>query len=178
MVTFDSSHTKILPYQSDWAEKFEVEKTKLEEAFGVSALEIEHIGSTSVEGLAAKPIIDIAVMIKNFADVDKFIEPLEKIGYKYNVPATPGERHYFQKGDPIEYQLSIAYADRGGFWPRQILFRDYLRQHSEARDEYAKLKIGLLEQDPTGGGTYISGKSEFVYKILELAGWREGQRYR
>jgi len=172
------AYTKILPYQPIWPDKFQAEKAQLQHIFDDQALEIEHIGSTSVVGLPAKDIIDIAVMIDYYADADKFIEPLATLGYKYDNPATPGERHFFRKGDPIEYQLSIAYADRGGFWPRQIIFRDYLRAHEDRRDEYADLKNKLLQQDPTGGNEYIVGKSEFVAEILRLAGWEYGRKYR
>ena len=67
----------------------------------------------------------------------------------------------------------IAYAKRGGFWPRQIMFRDYLRNHPEALEEYQELKLDLLKKDPTGKGEYIIRKSDFVQEILRSAGWRE-----
>lgn len=166
------SHTKLLPYQSDWPKRFQNEKEILRTLFGSMALKIEHIGSTSIEGLLSKPIIDIAVLIKNKEDGDKFIEPLSHLGYWYNKvnSSNDNERYFFRKGEPTEFHLSIAYADRGSFWERQILFRDYLRNHLEARDEYARLKENLLKNDPTGIETYIAGKSEFVNKILQLAG--------
>lgn len=168
-------YTKIVPYQYDWPKKFQTEKEKLLDIVGGKALEVEHIGSTSIEGLSSKPIIDIVVMIENYQDANIFTGLLSKIGYKFDSSST--ERHYYIKGNPIEYHLSIAYADRGGFWARQILFRNYLRNHTEARDEYSKLKESLLQKDPTGGDEYIVGKSDFVYKILSLAGWKEGQKY-
>ena len=85
------------------------------------------------------------------------------------------ERYFWTKGDPIKYHLSIAFTDVGGFWPRQILFRDYLRSNSDARAEYAKLKEELIRKHPsslTGDGAYSQGKTEFVYRILRLAGWK------
>ena len=106
-------------------------------------------------------------MIENHQDADTFTKPLAKIGYKFHSLST--ERHFYTKGDPIECHLSIAYKDRGGFWKRQILFRDYLRCHLDTRDEYAALKESLLKSDPTGYDGYIKGKSEFVQKILRLA---------
>lgn len=163
-------------YQRNWPKKFQAEKEKLQDVFGNKALEIEHIGSTSIEDLPSKPIIDMVVMIENHQDADTYTKPLAKIGYKFDSVST--KRHYYVKGDPIEYHLSIAYADRGGFWSRQILFRDYLRNYTEARDEYAKLKESLLQKDPTGGDEYVAEKSDFVYKILCLAGWKDGQKYK
>ncbi len=172
----DIFNTKIVPYQHDWPKKFQTEKKKLLSIFGNKALEIEHIGSTSIEGLPAKPIIDIVVMIENHQDADAFTEPLAKIDYNFNSAST--ERHYYTKGNPDECHLSIAYADRGGFWSRQISFRDYLRNHPESRDQYAKLKENLLQKDLTGGDEYIVGKTDFVYRILCLAGWNIDQKYK
>lgn len=114
-------------------------------------------------------------MIENHKNADAFTKPLAKIGYRFDSFST--ERHYYVKGDPVDYHLSIAYADRGGFWSRQILFRDYLRSHTEAKDEYAKLKEDLLQKDPTGSDKYIGGKTDFVYKILGLAGWNTNQKH-
>lgn len=163
------SHTIIIPYQLSWKDKFEKEKNKLQEIFGSKSIAIEHIGSTSIEGLSSKPIIDIAVLIEDHKDADAFTEQLAKINYKYQQKLSSTERHFYTKGDPIEYHLSIAYLDKGGFWKRQILFRDYLRKHSDFRDEYQKLKENLLKADPTGKSSYISGKSEFVNRVLKLA---------
>jgi GrpB-like predicted nucleotidyltransferase (UPF0157 family) len=171
----NTSNSTILDYQQTWQEKFQVEKQILQEVFGSKALEIEHIGSTSIEGLAAKPIVDIAVMIENHQDANLFTEPLAKVGYQV-MPAST-ERNYYTKGNPAVFHLSVAFADHGGFWPRQILFRDYLRKHPEVRDEYEQLKKRLLHDDPTGGQLYIDGKTEFVYRVLKLAGWKEGQTY-
>ena len=163
------SHTVLMFYQPSWKDKFETEKSKLQEIFGDKAIAIEHIGSTSIEGLVSKPIIDIAVMIKDHKDADAFIKPLEEFGYSYDKSNSSGERHLFRKGNPTEFHLSIAYTDKGGFWDRQILFRDYLRKHSDFRDEYQKLKEKLLQDDPTGKNSYLSGKSDFVNKVLTLA---------
>lgn len=165
----DLSHTILIPYQPDWKDKFGIENVKIKEIFGDKAMAVEHIGSTSILGLSAKPIIDIAVLIEKREDGDSFIEPVEKLGYKYDKLNSSGERHFFRKGNPTEFHLSIAYQDKGNFWERQILFRDYLRNHPDSRDEYQTLKENLLKNDPTGKDTYLSGKSEFVSKVLELA---------
>lgn len=165
----DSSHTILLPYQSSWKTKFEAEKNKLQEIFGNKAVAIEHIGSTSIEGLSSKPIIDIAVLIEKREDGSGYIEPVKKLGYLYDKLNSSGERHFFRKGKPTEFHLSIAYKNKGSFWERQILFRDYLRRYPDFRDEYSKLKKNLLQIDPTGKNSYISGKTEFVNRVLKLA---------
>ena len=165
----DTSHTQILICQPSWKEKFLLEKEILQKIFGEEAISIEHIGSTSVEGLSAKPIIDIAVLIGKRKDSDKFIEPLSRLGYWYDQPNSSGERHLFRKGQPTEFHLSIAYTDKGDFWERQIIFRDYLRNNPKTRNEYARLKENLLKNDPTGGNGYVGGKSEFIQNVLRLA---------
>lgn len=163
------------PYNDKWKVEFEKEKELLKQVLGDSVIEIEHIGSTAVEELQSKPIIDIAVMIDNPDDADGFTQALSKIGYRFHSKST--ERHFYQKGEPVEYNLSIAYADKGGFWPRQIMFRDYLRSHPYVRDEYAALKYELIDKYPKGVGEYSAGKTDFVQKILYLAGWKEGTTY-
>jgi GrpB-like predicted nucleotidyltransferase (UPF0157 family) len=168
-MNYDLSHTIIESYQLSWKDKFEAEKIKLKEIFGNKAIAIEHIGSTSIPGLSAKPIIDIAVLIEKRDGGDNFIEPVSRLGYQYDKLNSSGERHLFRKGNPTEFHLSIAYKDKGSFWERQILFRDYLRSHPDSRDEYQNLKENLLKNDPTGKESYLSGKSEFVGKILILA---------
>jgi len=165
----DLSHTKLIPYQPSWADKFEAEKIKLKEIFSNKAIASEHIGSTSIPGLSAKPIIDIAVLIEKRDDGDNFIETVSRLGYQYDKLNSSGERHFFRKGNPTEFHLSIAYQDKGSFWERQILFRDYLRSYPDSRGEYQSLKESLLKDNPTGKGSYLSGKSDFVSRVLALA---------
>lgn len=165
----DISHTQLLPHQSSWKKDFQLEKIEIQKVFGNKALHIEHIGSTSIDELPSKPIIDIAVLIEKSEDADKYVQSLDRIGYWYDKENSSGERHFFRKGKPTEFHLSIAYLDKGNFWERQILFRDYLRSHPKARDEYATLKESLLGINPTGNKNYIEGKGKFVQKILDLA---------
>ena len=161
-------------YDPNWIKKFDEIKLLLESLFGDKALKIEHIGSTSIPGLSAKPIIDIAVMIETSKDVDDFTELLALSGYRFDSAST--ERHFYRKGEPVEYHLSISYRDRGGFWARQILFRDYLKSHPELVKEYEELKIENLKvtpeddfEDLSFSENYNRGKSEFVKKVLDLA---------
>ena len=80
----------------------------LQKIFGNKLFAIEHVGSTAIPGLSSKDIIDIAVMIENHEDADYFTEPLKQLGYKLH--STSAERHFYTKGDPIDYYLSIAYS--------------------------------------------------------------------
>jgi len=175
----------LTPYQPTWKDEFAAEKSRLQSVFGVAALEIEHIGSTSIESMPSRPIIDIAVMIESYKDADGFTDALTQIGYESPPHDQGGERRFYIKCHPPKCHLSIAFADQGGFWHRQIVFRDDLRANQAAREEYARLKEALLHKYPsghgapaTGKGEYSNGKTEFVYRILRLAGWREGQLYK
>lgn len=171
----DSSHQQIISYDPNWIEIYNTEAQKLKEVFGDSLLGIEHIGSTSVPGLASKPIIDIAVLIENHEDAEKFISALAEIGYIFDeglhMKTEFPERHLFRKGSPTSSHLSIAYADKGSFWKRQLAFRDYLRTHPKDRDRYATLKQKLIQEDPTGQNGYISGKTELINEILDKTGF-------
>lgn len=167
------SHKTIVPYREVWPEKFAEEKEKLQKIFGDEALAIEHIGSTSVPGLASKDIIDIAVLIDHIDNADQFIDDLEKIGYTYDTRGFSTERHFLRKYGEENFHLSIAYKNQGSFWERQILFRDFLRDHDAYRDEYQTLKEELIKKDPEGSDEYISGKTEFVERVLQLAGFND-----
>lgn len=157
------------PWSPFWAEEFRKESTLLHETLKDSLLDIEHIGSTSLTNIAAKPIIDIAVAIESLEDAQQFIEPLSRIAYEYFPESSSQERFFFRKGDPVKFHLSLAQKDKFSYWKRQILFRDYLRTHPDMAREYEALKFELLAQDPTGSTSYLAGKTAFVEKILKLA---------
>lgn len=149
--------TTLHPHNSLWKIKFEKESIEIKKVFQHYLLDIQHIGSTSIPDLLSKPIIDIAVRIAFFVDADKFIKPLAEMGYVYKPDKSSTERHFFQKGSPVQFHLSISYDDRGGYWKRQILFRDYLRENTDARREYEDIKLKATDKGP------------FVQKILFLA---------
>lgn len=167
--SLDNIKYDVIPYDPRWAEIFESEKRKLQSVFAGGAIKIEHIGSTAIPGLASKPVIDVAVLIPTRKDADAYIEPLSRLGYEYDQPASSSERHFFRKYESTKYHLSIAYGDQGSYWERQILFRDYLRTHENEKKEYEAIKLRLIQTDSTGRHSYIQGKTEFVEKILKLA---------
>lgn len=158
----------IVPYNTEWSLLYEKEAEKIKAVFTSSLVDIQHIGSTAIPGMSSKPIIDIAILIESSKDANNFIEPLLSLDYEYDKEKSSSERHLFRKYQDHSFHLSIAYKDKGSFWHRQIFFRDYLKEHEEARKEYVDLKFKLLKEDPTGMGSYISGKSEFVAKVLNI----------
>lgn len=172
----DISHTKLRDYDPKWVEMYKEEAKKIKDLLGDKILQIEHIGSTSIPELAAKPIIDIAIVVPTAEDANDLIKPLATLGYPFDLDLHTKnnwtERHFFRKGNPTQFHLSISYADKGSFLERQILFRDYLRDHDEERVAYENLKKDLLKKDPTGKGDYLNNKRDFVMGILKKAGFK------
>jgi GrpB-like predicted nucleotidyltransferase (UPF0157 family) len=171
----------ITEYQPEWAEKFRTESEKIREVLGKRVEDIQHIGSTSIPGMLAKPLIDIAVLVDSIEDIPFFAEKLESIGYTYRSDMSSAKRIFLRKGDPLEYHLSIT-SPLYQWWDKQIAFRDYLRNHKEAVDEYNNLKLENLSVTPSEdladlswSVPYNSGKGEFVKKVLKLSGYSENK---
>jgi GrpB-like predicted nucleotidyltransferase (UPF0157 family) len=160
-------------YSSSWPIKYNKEYHILKSELGNLVTNIQHIGSTAIPEMRAKPIIDIMVAVKSLDDAGPLHPILEKLSYKYEPDMSSTERLFFRKGDPVEFHLSVAQPDHTSYWERQILFRDYLREHPEAREEYELIKKEGLRVDPTCSTEYIANKSEFVGRILRLASFRD-----
>ena len=161
---------EVFDYNPRWPKMFEREKGRILNAVGNNAICIEHIGSTAVQGLGAKPIIDIMVGISRLSDAKQCIRPLEQIGYEY-VPELEDsipERRYFRKG-PNEpnrhYHLHMVEYD-GESWKRYLLFRDYLRTHPQAASEYFKLKKQLAVKYHLNREGYTDAKTSFFASIV------------
>lgn len=163
----------LLPYNPIWPKLFAEEKEKIQLALGKIATHIEHIGSTAIPGIYAKPIIDILVGINSLDIFTNYhINKLETLGYVYR-PDFESElpfRRYFQKNDAAgnrTHQIHLVNYP-SAWWERHILFRNYLRQHSNYAKEYETHKLTLAKQfDDTG--LYAEAKNEFCRKIDKLA---------
>lgn len=158
------------PYDPAWPHRFESEKIVLAEIFAGCDAAIEHVGSTAVPGLGAKPIIDVIVGVRRLADVERRIEALEEAGYEY-VPQYEGElpeRRYFRKPRRGERLFHLHCVIEGrGFWERHLAFRDYLRAHPETAAEYERLKRELAARVPKH--EYTQAKSPFIEAVLAAA---------
>lgn len=162
-------------YSKEWIQKYNKEAETIKHVLGIEIIDIQHIGSTSIPGLSAKPIIDIAVLVRSINDIAHFVLRLEKIGYNYKPDMSSVERIFLRKGDPVEYHLSIA-CPLHTYWERQILFRDYLISHKDAMEEYDKLKREAIKEvsgedikDLSLSKIYSSKKGPFIQNILKLA---------
>lgn len=162
----------ICNYDPRWPLEYAKEKERVMAAIGQYVLAMEHIGSTSVPGLASKPIIDLAAGVRQFSDTDLCIQPLRKIGYVY-VPEfereLPGRRYfYLAAGEEHTHHLHMVEIT-SEFWKRHIFFREYLRAHPEQAQAYVQLKRELAARYGTDRPSYTSAKAEFIRHILTLA---------
>ena len=163
----------VVPYDSGWPKKYENEKHLILSVAGDLLKAIEHIGSTSISGLGAKPIIDILAGVDDLDIALECVAPLAGIGYEYRSETNPSipERRYFRKGKPRLFHLHMC-EYKGSFWYKHILFRDYLREHPEVAAEYFELKKRLAEKYGRDRIGYTEAKADFIERITEIA--REG----
>lgn len=157
-------------YTLDWVKQFQEEREILKGIMGEKVIAIEHVGSTSVEGLGAKPILDIAIGVSDLAVVNEFIEPLEQIGYEFVYHKEFPERRFFRKGQwrAGTHHLHFYQFD-GEHWNNQILFRNYLRNNPGVLKEYHKLKVDLAEKFRFDRVSYTVNKTPFIQKVLQKA---------
>lgn len=168
MIGLEAGAVKISPYREEWHSLFLEEKRRLQAVIGEFVLDIQHVGSTSIPGMPAKPIIDLGVAVENFERAAVCIEPLEGLGYVYRGENGIPRRHYFSKGDPRTHHLhmnEISSLD----WENHILFRDFLIDHPELAGEYARLKMELAGRFPLDREAYLDGKGPFIERVLRLA---------
>ncbi len=158
----------VLDYDDAWPARFEVTKACLQAALSQLDVVIEHVGSTAVPGLSAKPIIDIMVAVPDVEDEESYVAAIESCGVTLR-SSDEGHR-YFKPMPPLPrvMQIHVAEAD-GGWHHRHLLFRDYLRAHPEAAAEYGALKKGLAKTYRNDRLAYNAAKTDFILDHMELA---------
>lgn len=160
---------KIVPYQEKWKDAFLLEKKLLQAILGPIALSIEHIGSTAIEGLQAKPIIDIAVKVDDIETIQSSVAKLIVIGYQERVNRLEGPQRVFTKQDEKRIVTHHLHFIQGNYpeWNRKLLFRDYLRANETVKQEYETMKLHLMEMYSDQRGIYTSMKKEFIDSVVE-----------
>lgn len=166
-----TKHVIVLPYDPTWKDAFCRIKQELEKALLSSILTIEHVGSTSVEGLPSKPIIDIDIIIKRdtFDDVKM---RLASIGYRHEGDLGILDREaftYVGKEHLMKHHLYVCPEDSMEY-QRHRAFRDYLRTHPVDRDHYGQLKMELAKKYPQDIEGYILEKTPFIESIYQKIG--------
>jgi GrpB-like predicted nucleotidyltransferase (UPF0157 family) len=172
MIGLERGVVRLAPYEDEWTCLYEEEKARLQAAVGDQVLDIQHVGSTAIPGIVAKPILDVAVAVRSFEAAFVCIEPIVALGYEYHGENGIPRRHYFVLRDPDTghtlIHLHMNELD-GPDWENQILFRDYLLAHPEAAAEYATLKRDLATQYPQDRDAYTDAKAPFIQQVLRLA---------
>lgn len=161
----------IQEYDPRWPERFQEEAERLRAVLGESVVRTEHFGSTSVPGLAAKPVIDLLIGVRSLEEAKQAIPLLEAMGYAYwSEDTTPG-RMFFVKGlppnGPRSHHIHMV-EPQHLFWER-LLFRDYLRAHPDEARRYAALKQELAERFPTDREAYTDAKTDYIRTVTEKA---------
>lgn len=165
---------EVVPYCLDWAIHFEQEASQLRSIFGDALIEIHHVGSTSVPGLAAKPIIDILPVVSRIDEVDKFNAQMAGIDYEaMGEFGIPGRRYFRKGGDHRTHHVHVFEVGDNNI-VRHLAFRDYLRARSDVAAQYGELKQRLAAQFSEDIDAYINGKDAFVReKVREALDWHQ-----
>lgn len=160
---------KVVPYNPKWAKFFWEEKKRLISLLGDTIIDVQHIGSTAIPGIPAKPIIDIAVAVPAVSrkEIGKYIDPLKKLNYEYMREDRPRE-HLFVKGGEekrVCYLHMVKFNSKA--WKNYLLFRNHLRAHKKTAAEYANLKLELAKKFPGDRKLYTDGKDKFIQRVLK-----------
>lgn len=166
----------VSPYSEEWPVLFAEESGQIKRILGEELVEIHHFGSTSVPCLAAKSIIDMLGVVKDIELVDRFNAELQIFGYEgKGENGIPGRRYFQKGGDERTHHLHI-YQIGSPEIGRHLVFRDFLRAHPDAAEEYGELKLRLAKQFPYDIDSYINGKEGLATDIQGQAiAWQRNQ---
>jgi GrpB-like predicted nucleotidyltransferase (UPF0157 family) len=158
----------IAPYDPAWAARFAHEAEKVARALGPVALGIEHIGSTSVPGLPAKPIVDMLILVRTPQQEDLYVPPLVAAGYELRVREPEFEEHRMLRTPARDVHLHVFAPDASNVLNYRLL-REWLKQSPEDRDLYAETKRALAQRDWEDMNDYAMAKSDVIAAILARA---------
>ncbi len=157
---------EVVPYNPAWPEMFNREAELIRQLLGEELISLHHIGSTSIPGTAAKPIIDILAEVRDINAIDARNEVLGREGYtargEYGIP---GRRYFFKGNGEVHTCHLHVFGSGNPELKRHIVFRNYMRSHPEAAKEYASLKSKLARLYPNDIDAYCDGKDAFIKEI-------------
>ncbi|SDY58239.1 GrpB family protein [Lachnobacterium bovis] len=173
-----TKHVVVLPYDKKWKQDFIDIKNEIQQALEGLAISIEHVGSTSVEGLAAKPIIDIDVVVKK-EKINDVVLALNSIGYIHEGNlGIPGREAFTYEGKAHLQQHHLYVCPEDSLeLKRHLAFRDYLRMHPEVVNEYGKVKTEAAKLYPEDIDKYIEYKTPLIEKIYSVIVFRTEGNY-
>ena len=163
----------LLPHEKEWEESAREVIGRLGEILGDSAADIQHVGSTAIPSVCAKPIVDIALGMRSLAELESYAAELEGAGFIDRGEDQPGQRLYVL-GDPdmrTHHIHAVVYGSEP--WRNYLNFRDYMNSHAEAAAAYGALKKELAARYANERKAYTAGKEELIQSILRAAeAWR------
>jgi GrpB-like predicted nucleotidyltransferase (UPF0157 family) len=165
----ESGVVRLVEYDARWPELFAAEASRIRQHLGTSPLRLEHIGSTSIPGMCAKPVLDILAGRPVVPSPRDYINALTRAGYEHRGERGVPGREYFRRGQPRAYHLHLV-EEGSPLWRDYLAFRDYLRRHAEAARHFAEVKRAVAQRFPRDRDGYLNAKSAHVQRILELAG--------
>ncbi len=169
------NRVQVVDYDTEWPEIFERVRSYVWPAVGDIALNVEHVGSTAVQGLRAKPVIDACIVVASREQVEVCIERLANIGYLHKGNLGVPDREAFRRPEQLpRHHLYLSPRDSLSL-KNHLGLRDYLRSHPEAAREYGELKALLAFRFPKDIDSYIVGKTEFILSILGRIGLSEDE---
>ena len=165
---------RVVPYDPRWPADFDEERARIRAALAGIAVRIDHNGSTSVPGLAAKPIIDIQISVDRLHPMHRYLPALERLGYVHLPHADDDRCPFFHRPAEWPHTHHVHVVEAGGEEERQTLaFRDYLREHPETAREYAELKRDLAAAHDgltaESREAYAAAKTSFVNRVVTMA---------
>jgi GrpB-like predicted nucleotidyltransferase (UPF0157 family) len=163
-----SSRILIVDYDPHWPELFARDADRIRSVLGSRALRIEHAGSTSVPGLAAKPIIDLLLVVADSAQEDAYTSALETAGHVLRIREPDWYEHRLFKGPGTDINLHV-FSSGCAEIDRMLMFRDWLRSHAADRDLYARTKLALAQTEWKDAQDYADAKTVIIEEIIARA---------
>jgi len=164
----ESGVVRLAEYDGRWPALFAAECQRIREHSGMMTLSLEHVGSTSIPDMPAKPILDIAAGRPRGASIQGYVAALERAGYEHRGERGVPGRELFCRGEPRAYHLHLV-EEGGPLWRDYLAFRDYLRTHAEDARRFADVKRVLAARVARDREGYMSAKSPHVQEILRPA---------
>ena len=164
----ESGVVRLVEYDARWPPLFAAEQQRIRDECGNLALKLEHVGGTSIPGMCAKPVLDIAAGRPRDTSTQDYVAALEQAGYEHRGEQGVPGRQFFCRGDPRAYHVHLVEED-GPLWRDYVAFRDYLRAHAEAARQFADLKRVLAARFSQDREGYTIAKSSHVQEVLRLA---------
>lgn len=170
MLGVSKNSVMLCPYSEEWHLLFEKEKTNLYNCTERCLIDIQHVGSTSIIGMPAKPIIDIVIAVKDLNEGFELVSDVEAIGYNFKGSLGKSKRFFFWKEEEGINTHNLHIVEHGDKnWQNLILFRDFMNKHEDYRNKYINLKEELASKYKDDRGKYTEKKAESILGVIQLA---------